>query len=988
MVMDPRRVKKTSSAGAEPKATTYKSETRERPKLGDHSNSSPSVGRRRQSHSKPQEIITDRTSKGSIRDDPFFRAYQSPQSLRLADRARRANEPHEHESRSPKYGNIPCINLAVLGARGVGKSIFVQRALDLRHQPMSRYSSKKMSLDGVIYLVRLLEVSIEEVTITDNRRVAWPSTISDRDMPSVDGALVLYDVTNPESISDIPPVLQALFASTVPSLLVSCKCDNPPQLRQVAPGIVRQASFALGGIDAQQTSANVPESQKRCISIILRQILARSSEYSRQGGLRSSKARPKVLETQASPNAKALPTTNHSRRRASSEVEPDLNDTPNAERSSSSPASSPSTTKYFDRSQKPPIFRESAKQPTALLGVQASHGVENNGQSLQPETPLTPGDLIIDGPTSPISDHQPETPYSPHSYSLATDPRPTTSDSQGHNTFLDMDDENDLESPVEPRKTHIPEIEHLKISHAPEAVAGHSIEELVDRLLSMPMSKYEARFIPIFLCLYRKFATPAQLLTLVMKKFEGLDRSPEAQLIKVGEQLRYLQVLAQWTSDYPGDFAQPAMKAQIGAFLARMEKSRIFAYAAKELSTNVGKATEDDEAGWPLSDEEDQSSFDPPPITKVLSSASIALTSGSTIAAGRASTDDLLAKTSQKSSQEDISSTHHSTAPSQASSGISRSQPGSSSNPSLATAGQTHDEASREASNLIPIPRRPLCKPIWRRFMEVPDEEFARELTRMDWVMYNSIRPRDLVRHVSLASARRAQKTEAKKSTTLRNVDRMINHFNHLTLFVAAMILFRDKPKHRVMALEKFMSISWKLRQMNNYNSLGALLAGINNSTVTRLAETWALLPRTTSKEFMRLNILMGSAKSHFAYRLAWENSPGERIPFIPLHRRDLVAAEDGNRTNVGPNGDRINWKKFEIMGDVVIGIQKSQEKPYKFGPRNHEVAWLVLETKLLIGDEDSLDPYQELYERSIAVEPPKGGMDPHRRKLNDWFKR
>ena len=65
-----------------------------------------------------------------------------------------------------------------------------------------------MSLDGVIYLVRLLEVSLEDVTVADDRRIRWPNRVSDRDIPSVDGALVLYDVTNPDSISEVPDVLR------------------------------------------------------------------------------------------------------------------------------------------------------------------------------------------------------------------------------------------------------------------------------------------------------------------------------------------------------------------------------------------------------------------------------------------------------------------------------------------------------------------------------------------------------------------------------------------------------------------------------------------------------------------------------------------------------------------------------------------------------------------------------------------------------------
>lgn len=102
----------------------------------------------------------------------------------------------------------------------------------------------------------------------------------------------------------------------------------------------------------------------------------------------------------------------------------------------------------------------------------------------------------------------------------------------------------------------------------------------------------------------------------------------------------------------------------------------------------------------------------------------------------------------------------------------------------------------------------------------------------------------------------------------------------------------------------------------------------------------------------MRLVILMGTQRSHFAYRLAWENSFAERIPFLPLHRRDLVSAEEGNKTFVGENKSRINWKKFEVMGEVVLGIQRSQKTAHPQAMRSEDLERLILDTKLS-GDEE-----------------------------------
>ena len=141
---------------------------------------------------------------------------------------------------------------------------------------------------------------------------------------------------------------------------------------------------------------------------------------------------------------------------------------------------------------------------------------------------------------------------------------------------------------------------------------------------------------------------------------------------------------------------------------------------------------------------------------------------------------------------------------------------------------------------------------------------------------------------------------------------------------------------------------------MNNYNSLGAVIAGINGTAVHRLAQTRELVSQQAQKEFMRLEILMGTQRSHFAYRLAWENTTTERIPFLPLHRRDLVSAEEANRTFVGENLDRINWRKFEIMGDVIVGIQRSRGTPYPNISRNVDIQRLILDGKFSKDDDVS----------------------------------
>ena len=99
------------------------------------------------------------------------------------------------------------VSIAVLGAPAVGKSTFVHCALDLKKPSKSPVSSKKVSLEGKISIVRLYELALEDVEVTPEQSVHWPERVGDKIMPDIDGVLALYDVMDQSSISPMPTLL-------------------------------------------------------------------------------------------------------------------------------------------------------------------------------------------------------------------------------------------------------------------------------------------------------------------------------------------------------------------------------------------------------------------------------------------------------------------------------------------------------------------------------------------------------------------------------------------------------------------------------------------------------------------------------------------------------------------------------------------------------------------------------------------------------------
>lgn len=99
------------------------------------------------------------------------------------------------------------LNIALIGSRGVGKSSFVQRVLGLSRPPISDSSTLRMVIDNSNYSVTLLELDLEHFDITAEQPLQWPKQINGHILPRVDGALILYDVTNRETTVDLPRTL-------------------------------------------------------------------------------------------------------------------------------------------------------------------------------------------------------------------------------------------------------------------------------------------------------------------------------------------------------------------------------------------------------------------------------------------------------------------------------------------------------------------------------------------------------------------------------------------------------------------------------------------------------------------------------------------------------------------------------------------------------------------------------------------------------------
>lgn len=679
--------------------------------------------------------------------------------------------------------------------------------------------------------------------------------------------------------------------SGLPAILVATKCENPEDDWEVDADAMASHKYFQACLGMYKVSIETPEVGRACLQAILRAAVAH------RRGIRPRGWKDVTAFCEADFANPAAGTEERgetvARRRAQSTLEATDPSRPLSQQSKHSRASSDFS-----------LLKGVNNPPTS---DSHRHKASKNprGQNPSPGSSSSPSDLESRGQQS----------YN----NMLRSSSGIRLDKPGE-SFFDVD-ESDAESPR--YSDDIPILQRNDDTNHDKSLkaAGVTFDELVDRLLAPRLSKSDANFSDVFLCLYRKFAAPGELFSAILTRLDRVrDDKTAHYLSKTATQLRIIEVVARWVSLYPGDFARAGTRRSLEEFIKHLSTEPIFSISAQHMRRTLHHSvTEDDDTGWANADEVD----DP-------ASLQAALKETSALAAGISGLD--FGEDGEDGPSEQSDADRES---------------------SMASQSQYHqyDEYERQAALLEPTGHLPMNKDRYHIFMDIPEDDIAEELTRIEWILFSSIRIRDFVRHVSLSAAQK------EKCRSLRSVNRMINHFNHTAQWVANMILLREKAKHRAQTLEKFMNIALKLRQLNNYNGLAAVLAGINGTAVHRLSQTRSLVPADVQKRFARLVILMGTQKSHFAYRLAWENSPLPRIPFIPLHRRDLVSAEEGSKTFVGPKGDRINWKKFEVLGEVLLPIMKSQGTPYPNLVRHDNVRGIILGCRMPTDDEVRISP-------------------------------
>uniref|UniRef100_A0A8U8CJY2 Uncharacterized protein n=1 Tax=Geospiza parvula TaxID=87175 RepID=A0A8U8CJY2_GEOPR len=144
------------------------------------------------------------------------------------------------------------------------------------------------------------------------------------------------------------------------------------------------------------------------------------------------------------------------------------------------------------------------------------------------------------------------------------------------------------------------------------------------------------------------------------------------------------------------------------------------------------------------------------------------------------------------------------------------------------------------------------------------------------------------------------------------NLARVLRRFNELQFWVATELCLCPELGRRAAAPA--------LKEQKNLNSFFAVMFGVSNTAVTRLAKTWERLPHKIRKLHSALERMLDPSWNHRVYRLAVAKLSPPIIPFVPLLLKDMTFIHEGNRTLAE---NLINFEKMHMMAKTVRVLQR-----------------------------------------------------------------
>ncbi|KAH7389493.1 ras guanine nucleotide exchange factor domain-containing protein [Phaeosphaeria sp. MPI-PUGE-AT-0046c] len=242
--------------------------------------------------------------------------------------------------------------------------------------------------------------------------------------------------------------------------------------------------------------------------------------------------------------------------------------------------------------------------------------------------------------------------------------------------------------------------------------------------------------------------------------------------------------------------------------------------------------------------------------------------------------------------------------------------------------------------------------------------ELARQFTIIESRLFCSIQAEELL----------ALEWTKKSESKAVHVKAMSTLSTDLANLVADTILHLEDAKKRAAIIKQWVKIAAKCLELNNYDSLMAIICSLNSSMVMRLKRTWELVSVKTKGRLEELKTITDVGRNYAVLRQRLHNHVAPCIPFVGIYLTDLTFIDVGNGTTrqlPGESGqDSVSVINFDkhMKTSKIIGQLQSFQVPYRLAAVPEMQDWMETQIQR-VRSSDSAN-VQSYYRRSLLLEP------------------
>ncbi|KAM8835829.1 rap guanine nucleotide exchange factor 6 isoform 3-T3 [Synchiropus picturatus] len=191
--------------------------------------------------------------------------------------------------------------------------------------------------------------------------------------------------------------------------------------------------------------------------------------------------------------------------------------------------------------------------------------------------------------------------------------------------------------------------------------------------------------------------------------------------------------------------------------------------------------------------------------------------------------------------------------------------------------------------------------------LQLSTMEVAAQLSMRDFELFRNIESTEYVDDLFKLDS-------SAGSGNLKQFEEVINQE---TFWVATEILKEPNALKRMKTIKHFIKIALHCRECKNFNSMFAIISGLNLAPVARLRNSWEKLPSKYEKLFGDLQDVFDPSRNMAKYRniLSSQSMQPPIIPLFPVVKKDLTFLHEGNDSTVD---GLVNFEKLRMIAKEI----------------------------------------------------------------------